>query len=76
MLEEQKEVASDGLLVQLVRLRLIAGKAIDLPWSGAAEGDHFTRLSAMLYLKSLQAELQSFKSSIPSELASNSKSFI
>ena len=76
MLEEQKEVASDELLVLLVKLRLITEKVVDLPWSGAAEGDHLTSPSAMFYLKSLQAQLQRFRSSIPSELSSNSKSFI
>ncbi|MCJ1359174.1 MAG: hypothetical protein MMC33_009174 [Icmadophila ericetorum] len=71
VLEEQKEFASDELLIQLVKVRLIAEKVVDLPWSGAAEGDHFARPSATFYLKSLQAQLHNFKSSTPSELADN-----
>ena len=76
MLEEQKDFPSDGLLVRLVRLRLIAEKVIDISWSGMAEGDHFTRPLVTFYLKSLQAQLNDFKSSIPSELTDNRKSFV
>ena len=71
MLEEEKEFASDELLVQLVKLRLISEKVVDLPWSGAAEGECSTRLPAMLYLRSLQAQLHRFKSSVPIELIDN-----
>jgi hypothetical protein len=76
VIEIQKEFASDALLVQLVKLRLISEKATDVPWSGAmAEVDHFMRPPAMFYLKSLEAQLDNFKSNIPSELMNNSKSF-
>ncbi|KAK9350915.1 hypothetical protein V1523DRAFT_435885 [Lipomyces doorenjongii] len=70
VLEEQKEFASDAVLVQLVKLRLIAEKVVDPPWSGAAE-DHVTRPPATFYLKSLQAQLHDFKFNIPSELTNN-----
>jgi len=76
VIEKQKEFASDVLLVQLVKLRLISERVIDAPWSGdKAEVDHFMRPPAMFYLKSLEAQLHDFKSNIPSELTDNSKSF-
>jgi len=74
VLETQKETASDMLLVQLVKLRLISEKLIDAPWSGAVtHGDQSVRPPAMFYLKSLESQIQDFKSKIPNELADNSK---
>jgi hypothetical protein len=76
VLETQKEFPSDVLLVQLVKLRLISEKMIDAPWSGAMiQADHSTTPPAMFYLKSLEAQIQDFKSNIPTEVAGNSRSF-
>jgi hypothetical protein len=76
LIETQKEFASDALLVQLVKVRLISEKARDASWSSAlAEVDHFMRPPAMFYVKSLEAQIHDFKSNIPSELTDNSKSF-
>ena len=75
VLEEEKEFTSDELLVQLVKLRLINEKVLNLPWSGAPERDSDTRPSAILYLKSLQAQLRTFKSSSLTELIDDSKLF-
>jgi hypothetical protein len=76
MIETEKEFESDALLVQLVKLRLISERVNDLPWSSAVAEAHTTmRAPAMFYLKALQAQLQDFKSGIPSDLSNNSKSF-
>lgn len=58
VLEEQKEFTSDDLFVQLVKLRLITEKAVDLPWSHAVEGDQFTRSSAIFYLSHCKHSLR------------------
>jgi hypothetical protein len=71
ILETQKECASDILLVQLVKLRLISERVTDAHGSGQV--DHSIRPPAIFYLKSLEAQLQDFKSNIPHELADNSK---
>ena len=77
MIETQKEFASDVLLVQLVKLRLISEKVVDAPWSGAmVESNSFIRIPAMVYLKSLETQLHDFKSHIPRELVDNGKSFL
>lgn len=74
VIETQKEFASDVLLVQLVKLRLISERVIDTPWSGVMnQEDHFIRPPAMVYLKSFEAQLHDFKSNIPSEFADNSE---
>ncbi|KAL8645850.1 MAG: hypothetical protein Q9210_006480 [Variospora velana] len=59
---EQKEFASDELLVRLLRSRLLAEKIGGVPWSGVTEGDHLTKPLATSYLKSLQAQLRALKS--------------
>ncbi|KAL8974781.1 MAG: hypothetical protein Q9197_000989 [Variospora fuerteventurae] len=59
---EQKEFASDELLVPLLRSRLLVEKIGGVPWSGVTEGDHLTKPLAMSYLKSLQAQLRALKS--------------
>ncbi|KAL3426139.1 zn 2cys6 transcription factor [Phlyctema vagabunda] len=70
MLDIQKEVASDALLVQIVKLRLIAQRVIESPWSTfATEVDLSGRPAATFYLKSMMAQLQDLKASIPKELA-------
>ncbi|MCJ1378824.1 hypothetical protein MMC17_001923 [Xylographa soralifera] len=68
VLEQEKEFPSDELLIQLVKLRLINEKVVGFPHSGAPEGGGSTRLSAILYLKSLQAQLRTFKSSFLTDL--------
>jgi hypothetical protein len=73
-METQKEFESDALLVQLVKLRLISERVNDLPWSSdVADIDTTMKAPAMFYLKSLEMQLQDFKSNIPSELSDNSK---
>jgi hypothetical protein len=76
VIEAENEFASDVLLVQLVKLRLISEKVVDAPWSGSvAEADYYGRPPAIFYLKSLEAQLRDFKSNIPSELMDNSELF-
>jgi hypothetical protein len=75
VIETQNEVASDILLVQQVKLRLISERVTDAPWSSAMiQADDSTNPPAMFYLRSLETQLHAFKSSIPGELADNSKS--
>ncbi|KAK9342228.1 hypothetical protein V1522DRAFT_416800 [Lipomyces starkeyi] len=72
IIETEKEFESDALLVQLVKLRLISERVNDLPWSPAvAEVDTTARAPTMFYLKSLEAQLQAFKSNILSDLSNN-----
>ncbi|KAL9620371.1 MAG: hypothetical protein Q9160_005071 [Pyrenula sp. 1 TL-2023] len=72
IIETEREFPSDALLVQLVRLRLLAEKAILVPSSsGAADVDSSARLPAVCYLKSLEAQLRHFKSNIPIESTHN-----
>ncbi|KAK9328779.1 hypothetical protein V1520DRAFT_345197 [Lipomyces starkeyi] len=72
IVETEKEFESDALLVQLVKLRLISERVNDLPLSPAvAEVDTTARAPTMFYLKSLEAQLQAFKSNIPSNLSNN-----
>ena len=74
-METQNEVASDILLVQQVKLCLISERVTDAPWSSAMiQVDDSRDLPAMFYLRSLETQLNAFKSSIPDELADNSKS--
>ena len=56
------------------KLRLISERVNDLPWSSSVAEDTAMRAPAMVYLKSLEAQLQDFKANIPSELSDNSKS--
>ncbi len=75
VLETQNEAASDILLVQQVKLRLISERVTDAPWlSAMIQIDGFTNPPAMFYLRSLETQLHAFKSGIPGELADNSKS--
>lgn len=75
ILEIENELESDAVLVQLVKVRLLTGRVIELPWlSHVAETDTFPRVPAMFYLNSLEAQLQDFKSKVPSNLSNNSKS--
>ena len=73
-IETQKEFASDVLLAHLVKLRLISERVINAPWTGAIIGDCSMRLPATFYLKSLEAQLRDFKSTISSAWADNSES--
>ncbi len=73
ILGTQKEVESDVLLVQLVKLRLISERVKEMPWSHSAEIGTTTRVPVMALLSSLEAQLEDFKSNIPSEVSSNSK---
>jgi hypothetical protein len=76
VLETEKELESDALLVQLVKLRLISERVTDASWSGTmTQADHFAKPPALFYLKSLQAQLYEFKANIPCGIADNSKLF-
>jgi len=76
IVETEKEVESDALLVQLVKLRLITERVNDLPWrSAVAEADTTVKGTTTFYLTALGAQLQDFKSKIPGDLTNNSKSF-
>lgn len=70
IIETEKEYETDELLIQLVKLRLICGRVRDFPWSSVV-ADTTTKAPAMFYLKSLEAELQDFKSNIPNSLSNN-----
>ncbi|KAK4937644.1 hypothetical protein LTR10_021790 [Elasticomyces elasticus] len=70
MLETEKEFDSDATLVQLVKLRLISDRTRDLPGPSAdGEVDLAAKVPTDFYLKSLEAHLRDFKSSIPSDLS-------
>ncbi|KAJ5498465.1 hypothetical protein N7453_007516 [Penicillium expansum] len=71
VLEEQKELASDLLLVQLVNLRSLSENVSDHPGLSAASGIHTMRPQATVYLKSLEARMRNLKSNIPQELNRN-----
>lgn len=74
VLETQKEIPSDALLVQLVKLRLVSEKIDDAPWKCAiSESFKDTRPPEMFYLHSLETQLQDFKRNIPSQLSDNRK---
>ena len=76
VVETKKEFTSDALLVQLVKLRLISEKMFDVSRScSMAEVDSLKGPPAMFYLKSLEAQLNDFKSKIPLELKDNGKLF-
>jgi hypothetical protein len=81
IIETQMEFVSDALLVQLVKLRLINERVIDTPLSCAMpqagvipQAVSLGRPMGMFYLRSLEKQLQEFKSGIPNHLASNGKS--
>jgi len=74
VIEAEKEFESDTLLVQLVKLRLISERVNEMPWLSPVAENTPMRAPAPIYLKSLEAQLQDFKSNIPSELSDNSKS--
>ncbi|KAJ8096588.1 fungal transcriptional regulatory protein, N-terminal [Lipomyces tetrasporus] len=67
VLEEQKELETDILLAQLVKLRLIAENAMGYPDLSTAS----TKPQATAYLKLLQTQMRNFKSNIPPELGGN-----
>ncbi|KAL4738265.1 hypothetical protein BDV11DRAFT_190010 [Aspergillus similis] len=67
-LEQQNESPTDSFLIQLVKLRLIARKALDYPSPTNVAESSYLRPQATAYLRSLQAQLRDFKSNIPGEL--------
>jgi len=74
VIETQNELASDALLVQQVKLRLISERVRDTPWSSAVTQDEDSASPpTTVYIKSLERQLQAFKSGIPVELLENSK---
>lgn len=75
VLAENKEHPSDALLVQLVKLQIIVERVGQAPWHdehGNAAG--LARAPPTFYLKALQAQLQDFKSQIPTEIQKNGNS--
>ncbi|KAL4732986.1 hypothetical protein BDV11DRAFT_214568 [Aspergillus similis] len=68
LLEEQNESPTDMFLIQLVKLRLIAGKALDYPSPADVAESPYLRPQATAYLKSIQAQFRHFKSNIPAEV--------
>ena len=72
VVEETKEVPSDELLVQLVKVRLIAEKALDVPpTGGSVMGGENT--PTIFYIKALDAQLGEWRKSLPANLVENSK---
>ncbi|KAI1618975.1 hypothetical protein EDD37DRAFT_624261 [Exophiala viscosa] len=70
ILETENELDSDAALVQLVKLRLISDRTRDMAGPSAdADVDLAAKLPTDFYLKSLEAHLRSFKSSIPDGLS-------
>lgn len=73
----QKECESDALLIQLVKLRLIVERINDLHWLGDYPGaDAPTKAPAVFYIKSIETQIQDFKSNIPIEVSNNSESLL
>ncbi len=60
----------------MAKLRLISERVNDLPWSPVAEPATTLRAPVMLYMKSLEAQLQGFRDGIPTDLLDNSKPFL
>lgn len=73
LIDSAREVENDVLLVQLVKLRLIAGRLYDLQCSGSTNVG--TKAPMLFHLKSFQAQLRSFKENIPVQLRSNGEAF-
>jgi hypothetical protein len=74
VIETQNEAASDLLLVQQVKLRLISERVTDAPWSSAMIRVGDSTNFATFYLRSMETQLHAFKSTIPDGLSHNSKS--
>ncbi|KAL4931419.1 Zn(II)2Cys6 transcription factor domain-containing protein [Aspergillus undulatus] len=71
-LEEQKEAPSDLILVQLVKLRLVTENATEYLALGTDDGIEPTAgPDATAVLKSLESQLRTVKSQIPSDLLNN-----
>ncbi|KAH8801793.1 hypothetical protein F5884DRAFT_847663 [Xylogone sp. PMI_703] len=69
VLETEKEFESDIFLVQLIKLHLISERVADAPWSNTAIQEAcYMKPPASFYLRSLESQLQNFRSSIPDEL--------
>jgi hypothetical protein len=66
IVEAEKEFESDTLLVQLVKLHQISERVTDVSWSSTT-----IKAPAMVYLRSLESQLQDFKTNVPNDLASN-----
>lgn len=73
-LDEQKEVPSDALLVQQVRIRLVIENVNQCLWTpgGMTHEDNSTTTWAF-YLKAFQSQLQLVKDKVPPSLLSHSQ---
>jgi hypothetical protein len=72
VVEIEQEVESDLLLVQLVRLRLIAERLHELPCCSATTPSNGVPKPPIIFrLKSLQSQLQDFRRNIPEQLVHN-----
>ena len=65
MLDERKECLDDEILVQQVRLQLIAEKlALGTVYDGAIGRDEHTREPPSLYLENLRSQLQDIRTKL------------
>ncbi|KAJ5928257.1 hypothetical protein N7466_007213, partial [Penicillium verhagenii] len=71
LLAHSEESPGDGVLVQLVRTRLLADQILQGPWSEGLYGLNATQNLAAFHLKALQSRLETIKAEIPIQLADN-----
>lgn len=74
VIEVTGEYKSDILLAQIVKSRLVFEKVMLAPWHNPIpDADNVLRPPAILYLNTLERQMQDFKSNIPVELQDNRK---
>jgi hypothetical protein len=73
-LDEEREVASDGTLVQLVRIQLLSEKItlLDGRYDADSESENIPKAPISGYIIALQAELDVLRKSMPRSLRNNS----
>ena len=72
-LDERKEVPSDALLVQQVRMQLVNVNVVECLWPvGEMARDGASTTPWIFHLKAFQSQLQVVKDKIPRPLLSNS----
>jgi hypothetical protein len=77
VLETEKEIESDAVLVELVNLRQVYDRVNDLPLSSAATDDRLPTTTPMVfYLKSLDTQLQNISSKILRDIPANGESIL
>jgi len=73
-IETQRLLTSDALLVQLVKLRLLAVKVAEAPWAlNLTDVEAHQRPPAHFYMKSLESQLLELKANFPSSVSENSR---